>query len=371
MRNRFIVATLLTLALLLPGNAFAQIPQEADAEATAAALTLTAEDLPTGYSLTGETFLPLPDATQVPGVQANYVSVYTNTENGQQIRSYVYTFENEDQAKAGIEVIEGNEAETLKDESVELGSGNAELTTGTYERADGSVVGTADVTFVRGNAVIGVAVDHPDGSAPDSTLATDLAKRADERAQKVQAGDSGIDLSLPGKIVPFTDGGTVLQAGFLSPAESEAVYGTQGSALTSLTSTYVKSVGYGENGAAPRVTIGVTTFASPEEAKSVVEQSDRIFTTMADQEKVADVEIEGTDSVAAFRYTSRDGASGSRESYRLIFSVGDVVTVVDVQGAPDSATAESAAQSIVAAQIGCQGGGTCERPVAEGVIPGN
>lgn len=372
MRIRSTLSTILAALLLTMGatNAAAQVPESTEVQAQAAAMTLTSADLPTGFTLTGETFLPLPDASIVPGVTAHYVSVYTNTTSGQQIRSYVYVFENEEQATAGIEVIEGNEAETLTDTPLEIGTGNSELSVGTYETEDGTVIGTADVTFLSANVVAGVAVDNPDGSEPDSKLATDLAALSATRITAVQGGESTEALDTPAKIVPVNQGGITTQAGYLNANESEAIYGTQGSALSGLSSSWVQTVAYGEGGAAPRVTIGVTTFASPEEATAVVEQSDSIFQPLTDQEKVEDVTLEGADSVVAYRYTSRDGSIADQESYRIIFSQGELVTVIDVQGAPDTETAQAAANAISVSQVACQGSGTCEMPVAPGVIPG-
>ena len=341
-----------------------------DVQAQAAASTLTSEDLPTGFQLSGETFLPVPDSSIVAGVTAHYVSVYTNMDSGQQIRSYVYLFETEEQAAAGIEVLEGNEPETLSDEALEMGTANAELTTGTYESTDGRTIGTADVTFVRGNTVAGVAVDNPDGSEPDSGLATDLADLLDARIQQVQGGDVSVDLAQPGAVVPIAEGGTLIQAGYLNATEGEAIYGTQGSALTGLQSSWVQTVAYGEEGAAPRVTIAVTSFASAEEAAQVVEQADGIFQPLADQEMIEGVEVDGADTVVAYSYTSRDGRIAEQESYRIIFAQGEVLTVVDVQGAEDTATAEAAANTIASSQSTCQSEGTCERPDAPGVIPG-
>ena len=373
MRIRKIFSTMLAAVLLLTGlqTASAQLPESPEYQAQAAAMTLTSEDLPTGFQLTGETFLELPDASIVEGATARYVSVYTNIDSGQEIRSYVVLFETDEQAAAGIEVLEGNEPGTLSDESVEVGSGNAELTTGTYETLDERTVGTADVTFHRGNAVAGVAVDNPDGSQPDSQLALDLADLLDTRIQDVQSGETSLNLGLPELTVPFAEGGTLVQAGFLTPGESEAIYGTQGSALTELGSSWVQTVAFGEDAAAPRVTIGITTFASAEEATEVVEQSDNIFQPLADQEEIEDFSFEDADSVVAYRYTSRDGNIADQESFRIIYSQGDMVTVVDVQGASDTETAEAAANAIAVSQVACQNDGTCERPVAPGVIPGS
>lgn len=373
MRIRTILSSMFAAILLLSGfhGAVAQLPESNEIQAQAAAMTLTSEDLPTGFQLTGETFLPLPDASTVEGATARYVSVYTNIDSGQEIRSYVVLFETDEQATAGIEVLEGNEEETLSDTAVEVGAGNAELTTGTYQSLDGRDIGTADVTFVRGNAVAGVAVDNPDGTQPDGELATDLATSMDTRIQAVQSGESAVDLTLPGQMVPFADNGVLMQAGFLSPGESEAIYGTQGSALSGLGSSWVQTVAYGEDGAGPRVTLGITTFASAEEATEVVEQSHNIFQPLADQEEIDDVTVDGAESVVAYRYTSRDGRIAEQESYRIIYSLDDKVTVVDVQSAPDTETAEAAANAIARGQLACQSEGTCERPVAPDVIPGD
>lgn len=369
---RTLFSTMLAAVLMLSvfQGTSAQLPDSPEVQAQAAATTLTSGDLPTGFQLTGETFLPLPDASIVAGVTAHYVSVYTNIDTGQQIRSYVYLFESEELATTGIEVLEGNEPETLTDAEVELGSGNAEISTGTYDSVDGATIGTADATFMRGNVVAGVAVDNPDGTVPDSALATDLAALMDTRIQQVQSGESAVDLGLPATVIPFADGGTVLQAGFLSATEGEAIYGTQGSALTGLQSSWVQTVAFGEEGTAPRVTIGVTTFASADEAAAVVDQADGIFQPLADQEEVEGAEVAGADSVVAYRYTSRDGSIAEQESYRIIFAQGETVTVVDIQGAEDNAVAEAAANTIAQGQSACQGDGTCERPAAPGVIPG-
>lgn len=372
MRIRTILSSMLAALFIMSAfhGASAQIPESPEIQAQAAAMTLASEDLPTGFQLTGETFLPLPDPSVVDGATARYVSVYTNIDTGQEIRSYVILFASDEQATVGIEVLEGNEEETLSDTPVEMGSGNAELTTGTYQSLDGRTIGTADVTFVRGNAVAGVAVDNPDGTEPDGQLATDLANLMDARVQAVQAGETAIDLTLPAQVTPFAQSGVLVQAGFLSPGESEAIYGTQGSALSGLGSSWVQTVAFGEEGTAPRVTIGVTTFATAEEATEVVAQAGNIFQPLADQDEIEDAEVEGADSAVAFRYTSREGSIADQESYRVIFSQGETVTVVDVQGAADSETAEAAANAIASSQSACQTGGTCERPVAPGVIPG-
>lgn len=360
-----ILSVFLTLFLMGGGFVAAQAPADEATQAEATAYTLDSADLPTGYTLTGETFLTAPDATTLPGLQAVYVSVYTNLDSGEVIRSYVYLFDTADNAKAGIQVVGGNQEETIERTAVELGDDEAVLLNGTYTKADGSIGGTADVAFVRGNAVIGVAVDGAGEAVPDPQLAQDLAARADERAQAVQSGEAPVNLELPKKVVPFAENGMVIQAGYLNATESELIYDTQGSPLASLESSWVKTVGYGENGEGPRLTIGVTEFATAEDAAAVVDQSDRIFTGLTDQQKVDGVSVEGAEQVVAYTYTSEDGSA-----YRIIFSIGEVVTVVDVQGAPDAATAEAAANSVATAQVTCQVDGTCERPVAEGVIPG-
>lgn len=370
MRIRSKLLTTAAAAILIPVMGMgvsAQVPESTDVQAQAAAIPLTTSDLPTGFNLIGETFLPLPDG--VAGATSHYVSVYTNIGSGQQIRSYVYTFGSADQAAAGFDALEGTEAETLSDQELQLGSGKAEISTGTYQDADGKVIGTADATFVRGAAVIGVAVDNPDGTVPDAQLAQDLAGIADARAEAVEGGSASVDLTLPARLVPFAQSGVVTQAGYLSPAESEVIYGTQGSGLSGATNIYVQTVAFSEGGSAPRVTIGVSTYANANDAKAIVEGADQIFLPLSDQQKVEDAALDGADAVVAYQYTSRDGSIAERESYRIIFAQGETVTVVDVQGAENSDVARSAAESIVGAQQTCQSGGGCEAPAAAGVIP--
>ena len=67
MRIRSILTTMMAAALLLTAlqATAAQLPDAADVQAEAAAMTLTSEDLPTGFMLTGETFLDLRTARVV------------------------------------------------------------------------------------------------------------------------------------------------------------------------------------------------------------------------------------------------------------------------------------------------------------------
>lgn len=342
MSVRQMLTSLLAL-LLFAGSSLglaAQSTMDADLRAQVAAMTLTAEDLPTGFALVGETFL---DDAGHDGQVAHYVSTYLNTDSGQQIRSYVYAFATSDQADAALAAL-------------------------TEEMAEAT---TADISFASDTVVTGVAVDNADGAVADMELATDLAAIQQVRVQAVQGGSSPVDLTLPSLVIPFDSNGGLVQVGYLSAGESEAMYGVSGSTLSSLDSTWVQTVAFGDNGAAPRVTVAVTTFGNEDDAKTVIENADRIFQTMADQEVVDDVKLDGSDNVVAYRYTSRAGQIGDQESYRVIYSIGTTVTVVDVQGAPDKEAAEAAANTLTRSQLKCQTEGVCDVPSVPGVIPAN
>lgn len=343
-----------------------------------AAIVPGAEDLPVGYQFVGETFLSSDqiaagtlDAAALTdaGFTTQYVSVYENPESGSRIRSYVSAWDDAFAAEAGFALLEDEGAVapdgTFEDSEAAVGDEPRETTTGTYTLEGGTTVGSVDVTFRHDNLLAGVAVETADGSATDAEMAAELAAQLEERIQSVLNGESPdhTDLDLPGRVISLADEGEVLQAGFLGPVEVENIYGVQGSVLAGINASWVESVVIGDPATgAPTITVGTTAFGTPEDAATAVEQSAELFTPLASQEAVEDVSLDGTDAVAAYRYSSESAEGDAQDSYRLIFSTGTNLSVVDVQGAgSDAAAAETAAQ-LAAAQLECQTGSTCETP---------
>lgn len=382
MKHLHRVFAIAIIALATVGSALpvaAQTPESPGIDGTTraqlAAIVPDANDMPVGYVFTGETFLSAEqiaagdiDATAITdaGFVTQYVSVYQHADSNSQIRSYVSAWNDAAAAEAGFALIE-DEARMypdagLADGEASVGEEPRETTTGTYTLPDGSAIGTADVTFRSDNLLIGVAVEKTDGSEADAEMAAGMAATIAERAETVQAGESpaGTDVNLPSRMLTFPDAGTTMQAGFLGASEVESVYGVQGSLLGNINTTWVETVALGEPvGATPVVTLGITQFATPEEAASAVEHASEIFAPLPGQESV-EAELGGADAVAAYRYSQADG--GEIDSYRLIASAGQEMIVVDIVGAPSEAQATDMANQIAVAQLECMGTGTCTSP---------
>lgn len=387
-RLREIISSMAIGALLLTSGlaAAAQSTPEAsqaDPRDALAAVTPGAEDLPTGYTFVGETFLTL-DQVAASGVDAEalrsggfvsqYVSVYQNTDANQRIRAYVSLWNDDQAATNGFAVLEDETAtnpnDALEDADASVGEEPRETTTGTYAASDGSTIGTVDITFRRGPMVVGIAHETLDGSAADATLANELAARVDERAQAVLDGAAlpHIDMSLPGKVLTLEgEGNGLAQAGFLGPVEVESIYGVQGSLLSGINSAWIETTLVGASSDGPSVTVGVSTFGNPDDARLIVQQAGDIFPELPGQEAVADVTLDGADAVAAWRYGSSEGAA---DSYRLLFAANGALTVIDVQRAAADGGAEETAMAVATAELACQTGGSCEAPTLPGGFTG-
>lgn len=338
-----------------------------DVQAALAAAVPAGSDLPVGYSFVGESFISASGlkgdeagALEDAGFVGMYVSVYANGSRHTQIRSWASAWRDADAAAAGYDLL-GTGLDDASAESVDIGEDPREAVSGTYK--DDSVTYTMEaVAFRHDTMLLGTAVETTDGSEPDAELASDIAGVILERATKVTDGSApeGIDLDLPGRTLSLGTDGTLVQAGFLGPQEVEAIYGTRGSVLSKLDASWVETVAPGDG--TGTVTVGLTTFGSDEDAKGTVEQSADIFPALTDQQAVEDITVDGADSVAAYRYSSNTNEKNALNSYRIIFSAGSDLVVVDVQGAPSDAVAAEIANEVAGAQLSCQSGETCEAP---------
>lgn len=375
-------ATMLTSGLAATAQSTPEATQ-ADPRDALAAVTPGSEDLPTGYSFVGETFLSADqvaasgidaEALRSGGFVSQYVSVYENADADQRIRAYVSLWDDDQAATDGFAILEDesvtNPNDALEDAGASAGEEPRETTTGTYAAADGATIGTVDVTFRRGPMVVGIAHETLDGSAADTDLANELATRIDERAQAVIDGSElpHIDMALPGNVVSFEgEGNGLAQAGFLGPVEVESIYGVQGSLLSGIDSSWIETTLIGGKAESPSVTVGVSTFTNPDDAALVVQQAADLFPPLSGQEAVDGVSLDGADAVTAFRYgTSEGGADG----YRVLFAANGTLTVIDVQRAAADGAAEETAMAIANAELTCQTGGTCEAPSLPGSLTG-
>jgi hypothetical protein len=342
-----------------------------------AAITLDQETLPDGYTFVGEAFLTASqvasgdvtaDSLTGAGFLGQYVSVYENGSDKSRIRSYASLWKDEASAEAGFAIIEDETKSSpdasLTDGDASVGDTPREVTTGTYAEGD-ATIGTADVTFRSGSFLVGVAVEKTDGSEASTDTADALAKTVSERATAVVGGTGPefTDLALPAQTLPLAGLGTEVQAGFISPAEAEGIYGLQGSALNKLTASWTDTVGVGPgDGQIPYVTVGVTTFASADDAKAVVDGAADLIPSLDNGKAIDGATVDGADAVAAFEFTSKVTGGDATDSYRILFTKGSTLVVIDVQGAKSADIAKAGAESLAKDQIGCIGQTECAAP---------
>lgn len=362
----------LALALAIPSLVVAQEtgPGAAD-RAAAAAITLTADDLPEGYALTGERFRS-PDAASLAGVDPAalaesgllgvYTSAYASETDGGQIVSYALVWADAAAAETGFATVEAD-ADGGTDAALAAGDGPAEITTGTTE-VSGTNRAYADATLVVDRYIVGVAVTAADTTPVDNATVEGLAGAIEDRARAVAAGESpgGTDLALPGAVLDLRPLGDEMQAGYLTASESEELYGVTGSSLGGMRTSWVEAAALGDNDAAPYVAIAATSFETPENAARVVEQAAELVPLTVELEPVDGFTVEGVESVRAFRYAGPAAASDAPDSFRVVAQTGTTVIVIDVQGAPTAEAAEAAATTLLQAQVACGGGGECQAP---------
>jgi hypothetical protein len=361
-------------------NAVAQESPDAALRAQMAAITLERASLPGDYRFQGETFL---DPSQVAGATldageldgagllASYASVYRDPNSGHVITSYVSAWEDADAASAGFEILEDesrtNPDGSLTDGEATVGETPRETTTGTYpDPADpGVTVGIVDTTFRIDRFLVGLSLTVSDGSEPDAELVESLAGTLESRATAAVGNENpeGTDLSLVPQVVPLAGFGQLLQAGFLDSGDVEEMYGLRGSALGQLEASWAEVVGLGEESAtAPYIGVGLTTFASAEDAQAVLDQAGDLAPGIEGATAIEGVEIEGADAVTAISFPSPATGAAEADSVRVLAVVDATLIAVDVQGAPSVELAQETAVALATAQTGCVGADFCEAP---------
>lgn len=398
-QSGFALSSLIVGAILLGTTSAAAQPasgpaslQENGADvalrAQMASITLDETALPDGFAFDGETFLTADqsasgtvDAAALTdaGFVSQYVSVYTDDAATGRIRTYVTAWNDAAAAEAGFAVIE-DETRTLPDADLtdagaSIGEEPREVTSGSHpDLADPeTTVMTVDITFRIDRFLVGVAVENTSGTAPDPATADALAAELEGRATAAMGNQNPerTDLALVPNVLPLNGLGVELQAGFLSPAEVEELYGLQGSALGGFSATWSEAIGLGSGeNLAPYVAVGATTFDNDEDANAVIDQAAELTPAISGVEAVEGASVEGAVQAVAFRFPSPATGAAEIDSYRVMFSVGSTVGVVDVQGAPSPEIAEQTALALAGAQTSCFGAESCAAPTLPAELTG-
>lgn len=379
-RLRQMTGTLLAASLLF-GSSLAGLAQEAPADEAAlraqmASITLERISLPNGYVFTGETFLSADqvasgdlsaDDLSGAGFVSQYLSVYSNPDTGHQITSYVSAWSDAEAATAGFDLIEDETRThpdgTFEDSDAGVGEAPGETTTGTW--TDNNVtVSSIDTTFRMDRFLVGASLQTRDGSAPDPAVASGLAGAIEARATSAISGESpeGTDLALAPQALPLFVLGPSLQTGFLGPQDVEHMYGLQGSTLGDLTATWTDTVGIGDGSSAPYLAVGLTGFATAEDAQSVIDQFADLAPRVEGAQQIDGFALEGASASVAFAFPGAATGAESPDSFRIAAISDTTLIVIDVQGVPTVDIAEAAATVLASAQLACLGESSCAVP---------
>jgi len=382
--NRAVVVAVVACAVIgVPSSMMAMQTPPADAGAlNVYAMTLDSETLPDGYVFETETILGADvlaeasdavdvDALAAAGFGGLYVSTYLNDDESTRIRSYVSSWASDEAASAGFELLEGDDSAFVtdgqfEDGETETGEEPRELTTGTYTEGETTVT-MADTSFRQGAVIAGLALETVDESEPDVELAAELAQAMQERVAAVLDREVAetIDAALPGRVLDVEAQGFSVQIGYLTAAEVEELYGLSNTPLGESVSSFVSAVALaGVDEPPPFIAVGATILADPDAAAQVVSQAGNLVPSLSNGEQVEDVQVDGADIATAFRFSSGPGDGEEPDSYRVIFAVGPVLAVVDVQRTASIELAEETATALAAAQSAClaEGATVCELP---------
>lgn len=389
-RFRQLTGTLLAAGLLMTSTVtgFAQDAPagEVSMRAQMASIALERASLPSGYIFSGETFLTAEqvvsgtltaDELTDAGFISQYLSIYIDPDSGDLISSYVSSWTDADAATAGFALLEDESLThpdgVFEDSDAGVGEAPGETTSGTWTDPADATVATIDTTFRMDSFLVGTSQQTRDGTAPDPAVVSGLAGAIEARATAAVSGQNpeGVDLALVPQALPLFVVSPSLQTGFLGPQDVEQMYGLQGSTLGGLTASWVDAIGTGEGSSAPYLSVGLTQFATAEDAQAVIDQFVDLSPNVTGAEQVDGFELEGATASVAFMYPSPTTGSTTLDSFRIAAIVESTLLVIDVQAVSTVQLAESTATDLAGAQLECIGATTCSVPILPNEFTGN
>ncbi len=228
-------------AISLPTQTPPGSPSVAAPALDLAAMVLDSTDMPEGFTLFYEIFIPgdrvssdltggliTPEEIATSGLQWYYERVYLSPDGSTRVRSYVEQYADAAGATRGFELLEDEnrlapEGSVFTDgPGAGVGEEPSEISEGSLQPAGTTpVVNSIDSTFRTGNFLAGVSVDTLPGTPADRQLAIDLSGVLFDRIQTVLANQPLplIDYALPSRLVTLGPGFQSHDEGYLSAAE--------------------------------------------------------------------------------------------------------------------------------------------------------
>lgn len=426
-RQRFGLALLVLMVCAWSLSATATVtaqdatPASSGAPLDLAAMSLAANDVPTGYfDDYGEWWVP-PDTfaadflggTPAPeGLEGVYETFYVNPADGTTIHLLLFQFASAKDAQANASIVEPALRPSLPEGTVEgpthaagprIGDVPSELTFIAYDTWDagGPRVDVVADAFHLDRMLAGVSIetysDPPsDGTpmpavatspAPDSTeaeLATTLAMKLGERITDVLAGQTPeqVDPALRDAVLPLdqlVDAETPIIGGYKSGDDLLrcGVCGEENSLMSFAAEAeggFSRLVALGPlvdgEPQPPFVLVAVANFSSPEAAQGVLDairQAPNDLPTSGpiprgERTLTGDPTVPGADAALAYQAISNpDDPDAAADSAGVDFVVGNKLATIDVLGGLSAADAMAAAVDLATRQAAClAAGGVCD-----------
>jgi hypothetical protein len=382
---------LLTLSMstwVRPSAGQDSTPNPSDEHLDLAAMNLTSEEVPDGFSLSGENYVAAQtiaenlslDPAQTAelmdtGLIVAYASEYANEASGIAIRAYIEQFESGEGAAAGFDILEdeslsGPPGVEYADEPLE-GVGDALGDITTYSRqARGSTpsLDGVDVTFRVDNFLAGVTIEAQGGAAPAKSDAVSLSRVLEQRMRTALAGEElpGIDPTLPGRLLNFNV--PPLLEGYMSASDAFPAASSV-ELLRDYESGYTRATPLGQGGSPlPLVRDAIVTFLSEDGPLAIISAGVEVQRPYEQLERVDIAPIEGADAAAAFHFISPLGEGKVIDSFRIFSVSGNYLILIDIQAAETEELARRLAFEFTEAQLTCLDQGNC--PLIEEVDTG-
>ena len=345
-----------------------------------AAMTLDADQLPAGWTLSSEQYISIDqlvagtagaiskEQMEATGMTGYYESSYVNSDGTADVRTYIIAYQTVEGEQKGFDLLEDEDLlvpnGSLQDQPGLEGVGEkpSEITSGTIENGDGTESATYDISFRIGTMEVGAASETFDGSEPDSDTVQQMAHDLADRANAVLANQpvANVDYALPAQSLMLD--GTIAYEGY--EAASEMLPGVDATSISdSYLGSYSRAFTYGDGVTTPLplVVVSLASFDSANAIDEILLDSSQLGGQYANLAQIANFDAGSADNVVAFSYSSplQGGNSSAADSVRAYVQVGSTLVVIDVQGEKDAEAAQTIAEGLVAKQIECLQGGSC------------
>lgn len=343
-----------------------------------AAMVLDSTNLPEGYTLFYEVYVPgyrissdltggaIPqEEVDATGLQWYYESVYLSADGNTRLRSYVEQYGDENGAMRGFDLLEDEQRLAPAGSSFTdapgagIGQEPSEITEGSLQPTGTPMAITSvDSTFRTGNLLAGVGVDTVPGTVADRQVAVDLSSVLYDRIQSVLALQPIplIDYILPSQVVTLGPEWRGRDEGYLAATE---IFGPDAGAAVApayISGYFTNETLVAADDAAlpvPIVSVNISRFQDEAAPLQVLSQSAVLKPPFEGVEPLDIDPIPGASVTQALQYANPMLSGAEDDSVRIVMVVGADLVIIDIQANATLQGAIDAGIQIATAQAAC------------------